>query len=124
MTSTATLEHIFTPKLTYIHNFKILVELEGKYLKEDKISFAQENTVEYFIVYKLHTCSRDLNADFSLKASLFGAVQLTMSTSPGKYYYYEYSIGFDSRSLFSIDIFDFGKNLIIFGVGKSFNKEL
>ena len=47
MTSTATLEHIFTPKLTYIHNLKILVELEGKYLKEDKISFTQENTVEY-----------------------------------------------------------------------------
>ena len=50
---------------------------------------------------------------------MFGAVKLTKNTNPNKYSYSGYGIGFDSRSLFSIPNFDWGKNVIIFGVDMS-----
>ena len=58
----------------------------------------------------------NLNADFTLKDHLFGAVKLTKNPDPDKYSYSGYGIGFDSRSLFSVPNFDWGKNVLIFGV--------
>ena len=66
-----------------------------------------------------HKWSQDLNADFTLKDHLFGAVKLTKNPDPDKYSYSGYGIGFDSRSLFSVPNFDCGKNVVIFGVDNS-----
>ena len=38
-----------TPKLTYIHNFKIAVKLEGNCLKQEKESFTNINVVKVFM---------------------------------------------------------------------------
>ena len=59
------------------------------------------------------------NAEFSLKDCLFGAVKLTKNANPNEYSYSGHGIGFDSHSLFSIPNFDWGKNIIIFGVDMS-----
>ena len=40
----------------------------------------------------------------------------TKNTDPDNYSYSGYSIGFDSRSLFSAPNFNWGKNVVIFGV--------
>ena len=72
-----------------------------------------------FIVYELDTWSQDLSADFALKDWLFGSVKLTKNADPNKYQYSGYGIGFDSRSIFSVSDFDWGKNVIIFGVDMS-----
>ena len=50
---------------------------------------------------------------------LFGVVKLTKNANPNKCTYSGYETGFDSRSLFSISNFDWGKNAIIFGVDMS-----
>ena len=50
---------------------------------------------------------------------MFGAVKLTKHANPNKYSYSGYRIGFASPSLFSISNFDWGKNVIIFGVDMS-----
>ena len=59
---------------------------------------------------------KGLNSDFTLKNFLFGAVKITKTADPNKYFYSEYGIEFDSRPLFSIPNFDLDKNAIIFGV--------
>ena len=43
-------------------------------------------------------------------------VKITKNADPDKYSYSGYGVGFDSYSLFSIPTFDWGKNVIIFGV--------
>ena len=61
----------------------------------------------------------NLTAGFTLKDCLFGVVQLTKNTDPDKYSYSGYGIGFDSRSHFSAPNFNWGKNIVIFGVANS-----
>ena len=50
---------------------------------------------------------------------MFGNVKTTKNADPDKYSYSGSGIGFDSSSLFSIPNFDWGKNVIIFGVDMS-----
>ena len=63
--------------------------------------------------------SRDLNYDFTLMGCLFGGVKLAKNADTDKYVYSVYYIGFDSRSLFSLPNFDWGKNAIIVEVDMS-----
>ena len=60
-----------------------------------------------------------MNSDFPLKDCLFGGVKLAKNADPDKYVYSGYGIGFDSCSFFLIPNFDWGKNVIIFGVDMS-----
>ena len=53
MTTPATWDYSLTPKLTYIHNFKIAVKFEGNSLKQDELSLTHGNVVNIFIVYEL-----------------------------------------------------------------------
>ena len=46
-------------------------------------------------------------------------VKINKNGDPNKYSYLGYEIGFDSRSLFSISNFDWGKNATVFGVDMS-----
>ena len=68
-----------------------------------------------FIVYELDTWSQYLNADFTLKDCLFGAVKITKNAGPDKYVYTAYGTGFDSRSEFPLPDGSMGKNGTIFG---------
>ena len=60
----------------------------------------------FFIAYELDIWSQDLNSDFTLKDCLFGGVKLAKNADTDKYVYSSYSMGFDSRSLFSLPNFD------------------
>ena len=100
-----------------MNNSRIRLEFKGSSLKQDKVHFASNDVVNLYIVYEYNICSQDSNAEFTLKDCLFGAVKLTKIANPNKYSYSGYRIRFDSRSLFSIINFDWGKNVIIFGVG-------
>ena len=71
--------------------------------------------VNLFIVYELNIWTQDLNAEFTLKDCLLGAVKLTKNANPNKYSYSGNGTGFDSCSIFSIPDFDWGKN-VLFGV--------
>ena len=50
---------------------------------------------------------------------MFGTVKLTKNANPDKYSYWRYGIGFDSRSLFLFPNFNWGQNVISFGVDNS-----
>ena len=97
-----------------MNNSRIRLEFKGSSLKQDKVHFASNNVVNLYIVYEYNICSQDSNAEFTLKDCLFGAVKLTKIANPNKYSYSGYGIGFDSRSIINSD---WGKNVIIFGVG-------
>ena len=46
-------------------------------MKQNKVFFGQRYVVNICIVYELDTWSGDLNTDFTLKDSFFGAFKLT-----------------------------------------------
>ena len=71
------------------------------------------------IIYELDIWWQDLSAGFTLKDCLFGAVKLTKNNDQGKCSYWKYGTGLNSRSLFSIPNFDYGRNFVFFGVDKS-----
>ena len=49
---------------------------------------------------------------------------MTKNSDPDKYSYSGYGIGFDSQSQFLISNFDFGENVIVFGIGNSLSKHI
>ena len=89
------------PKMICDHG-KIRVKFDGIWLRHDGIPFIHGNVANTYFVYKLDTLSRDLNTDFRLGNSVFGAVKLTKNADLDKYGYSGYSIGFDARSQFPL----------------------
>ena len=75
--------------------------------------------INFFIVYELRTCSRDLIFNSTLKTCLFGVVKLAKNADPDKCVYSGYGVGFDLRSDLSLPGGGMGKNVIIFGVDMS-----
>ena len=94
-------------------------KFKGNCLTQDNISSNHGNVINVFIVYKLETWSRDLNTDFTLGDSLFGAVKLTKNTDPDEYGYSGYGIAFHARSQCSLSNGEWGKNGVTFGVDNS-----
>ena len=103
-----------------MNNTRIRSKFKRSCLKQEYTApFTPNNLVHLFIVYELDRWSRDLDTDFTLKNSLFGAVKLTKNADPGKYKYSGYDKGFDSRSEFSFTVGSHAKNVIIFGADMS-----
>ena len=88
-------------------------------MKQDKASFTHKIVVNLYIIYELGTWSGDFNTKYKLGDCFLGAVKLTKNADPDKYRYIGYGIGFDARSLFSLPNGEWGKNIVIFGVGYS-----
>ena len=102
-----------------MNNIRIRLKFKGSCLKqEDKAAFTPNNVVNLFIVYELDRWSRDLNTDFT-HDWVFGAVKLTKNADPDNYKYSGYSIGFDSRSEFSLSDGSMGIKVIINGAKMS-----
>ena len=99
-TCTAT-DNSFSPSINWYGDLSSCLSFKGSCLK-------QKNT-------KLDKWSRDLNSNFPLKDCLFEGVKLSKNADPDKYIYNGgYSIGFDSRSEFSLPESTGGKNFIVF----------
>ena len=71
------------------HNSKITVKFKGSCLKQDKVTLTPNNVLNLLIFDELGRLSQDLNADFSLKYSLIGAV--VQDDDDYYYYYYHYN---------------------------------
>ena len=67
----------FFPKIIGDHKFNSRVGLKEICLKQENVSFLHKNVANLYISYKLDTWSKDLNTNFTLVNSLFGAVKLT-----------------------------------------------
>ena len=79
-----------------MNNSRIKLEFKGSCLNQYKAPFTP-NIVNLYIVYELNISSQDLNAEFTLKDCMFGAVKVTENAYPNKNSYLGYEIGFDSR---------------------------
>ena len=113
----ATSNNNLAPLIDY-HGAKSKVKFTGSCLKEPKISYAHETTVNIHIVYELGA-STSHNNDPTLKNCLFGAVTSTKNADIDKYGYSDYGIGFDRKSSFSFPGGGFGQNVLIFGADMS-----
>ena len=78
------------------------------------MSFLQECVLNLYITYEIDTSARDLNTDFTLGNSLFGAVKLTKNADPNKYGCSSYGVGFDALSQFSWSDGSSSKNVVFF----------
>ena len=102
--SPVTANHRVSPKLIWATNSRIRGKFKGCYLKQAKATFTPRNVVNIFIVYELSRWSEDLNADFTLKNCLFGAIKLTKNADADKIFLSGHCIGLDSRLLFNFEI--------------------
>ena len=86
---------------------------------QDDIPFTHGNIVNMFMVSKLNTYLKALNADFTRVDTLFGAVKSTKNADPNKYGYSGCGIGFDEILFFRLSNGKWGKNIVIFGINNS-----
>ena len=82
-----------------MNNYRIRIEFKRSCLKQDKVTFNPNSLINLFFVYELNRWSKALNADFTLKYCLFGAVKLVENDDLVKYCYSSEGTKFDSRSL-------------------------
>ena len=100
--------------LTDYYSYNIRVKFNGSLLRQFKVSYTHEKTVNIYIVYELAGSSSHSD-DPMLKNYLFGVVTLTKNADIDKYGYSGYGTGFDRRSSFSFPGGGFGQNALIFG---------
>ena len=106
-----------TPELSY-YGTKIRVEFNGRYLKQDKVTYNHVKIVNIYIVYEISE-NYSISTYPTLETCLFGDVSLTKNTDIDKYKYSGYGIGFDKHGEFSFGTRGFGRNCIIFGADLS-----
>ena len=107
-----TFENSFTPLIDY-YNYNIRVKFNGSILRQPKVSYTHEKTVNIYIVYEFARSSSHSD-DPMLKNCLFDAITLTKSADIDKYGYSGYGIGFNRKSSFSFPGDGFGQNILIF----------
>ena len=106
-----------TPLINH-YSYNIRVKFNGSILRQTKVSYTHEKTVNIYILYEL-AGSTSHTDDPTLKNCLFGAVTLTKNANIDKYRYSGYGNGFDRKSSFSFLGGGFGQNVLIFGVDMS-----
>ena len=87
------------PALNYIGN-KTRVKFDGGCLKQDRITFTHEKTVNIYIVYEINLWKYIDSNDRALGNSLFGAVTLVKNADIDKYKYFGFGIGFNMKGTF------------------------
>ena len=113
----ATCDNSLTSSLNYIWT-KTRVEFYGSCLKQDKITFTHEKTVNFYIVYEINLWNRGYDDYLTLENSLFGAIKLVKNSDIDKYKYSGYGVRFDRCETFLVAN-GFGRNVMIFGVDMS-----
>ena len=113
----STSDNSLAPALSYI-GIKTSVKFDGGCLKQDKIKFTHEKTVNINIVYEKNLWNRGYEDYPTLENSLFGAVRLVKIADIDKYKYSGFGIGYDRHGTFSVAN-RFGKNVITFRVDMS-----
>ena len=66
---------------------RIRLRFTGSCLRQELATFILNSTLNLCIAYELNIWTQDLNAEFTLKGCLFGAVKLTKNANPNKYSY-------------------------------------
>ena len=79
------------------------MNFNGHCLMKNTISISKK-VINLYIFYTLSPQLKRLNADFTLDSFLFGSVKLTENADLDKYKKTGYSMGFDSRSEFYLQM--------------------
>ena len=105
------------PRIDHYDMSKIRIKFDGSFLNRFPPTILHGNIVNIYIVYEITSHYKNIIYP-TLENCLFGSVKLTNNADIDKYGYSGYGIGFDRETSFSFGN-DFGKNVIIFGVGMS-----
>ena len=108
--SPTTSDNSLAPALSNIGN-KARVKFNGSCVKQDKITFSHEKTVNIYIVYKIYLWNYVDSSDPTLVNFVFGVVNLVKNPEIDKYRYCGYGTGFDMKGTFSFPTGGFGKNV-------------
>ena len=108
-----TSDNSLNPELSYI-DYNRRIKFTGSCLKQSKITYTHNKSVNIYIVYELGASSSHID-DPTLKDCLFDAVTLTKNSDIDKYGYSGYGIEFDRRGSFSFPGGEYGQNVLTFG---------
>ena len=101
---------------------RMSVKFNGNYFVQNKMLHPNNNNVvNIYIVYKLHTINNAKSTDYTIQNALFGAVRSTKNEDISKNKYEGYGIYFDEGGTFTKGNITNGKNVIIFGADMSFS---
>lgn len=111
----STSENNVNPKITYINNTKIRVQLGRSCLKQGNVTFTQKAILKFYIVYEMNLWVPSLDSKFTTGNDLGGAVRLTENAEFDKYAYCGYGIAFDGHRFHALsDNSRIGKKVIEF----------
>ena len=109
--------HLITVLINWLlidyYSCNIRVKFNGSILRQPKVSYTHEKTVNIYIVCEI-TRSSSHSDDPAPKNCLFGAVTLTKNADIYKYWYSGHGIDFDRKSSFSFPGGGFCQNVLIF----------
>ena len=109
--------HLITVLINWLlidyYSCNIRVKFNGSILRQPKVSYTHEKTVNIYIVCEI-TRSSSHSDDPTPKNCSFGAVTLTKNADIYKYWYSGHGIGFDRKSSFSFPGSGFCQNVLIF----------
>ena len=95
------------------HHLLLDVNFNGHCLMKNNISIAKKvKVINLYISFTQTPWFRNLNTDFTLDNCLFGSLKLTKNADPDKYKYSGYGIRIESRSEFSLQDGNMGRNVI------------
>ena len=111
------LPHLITVLINWLlidyYSCNIRVKFNGSILRQPKVSYTHEKTVNIYIVCEITRSSSHSDVP-TPKNCLFGAVTLTKNADIYKYWYSGHGIGFDRKSSFSFPGSGFCQNVLIF----------
>ena len=102
------------------HNgFRIKLKFNGSLLRQSRVTYDHEASVNIFIVYELYL--HTIDDDFALSDGLFGAVKVTEKDKNNydNYVYNCFGVCFDSKGTFTHSDGSTARNVIIFGADSS-----
>ena len=104
------------------------VFFSGNYFVQDIVAIPN-NVINIYCVYELDSIDFSRNNEFTIQNALFGAIEITKNENTSKYECKGYGICFDESESFSharkegnINHTTLARNVIIFGVDRSFSK--
>ena len=96
---------------------RMYVYLSGNYFAQNKVIIPNNiNVIHIYCVYELQPVTSSRDDTFTIKNTLFGAMEITKNADTSKYKYKGYGICFDEGGTFSKGNINNGKNVLIFGV--------
>ena len=85
-------------------NTKVGGKFNGSCLNQEKVTYTHHKVINIYIVYEIDLSAYTRGANFTLRKSLSGAVNLSKNADFDKYKYFGYCVEFDACGVFRYEV--------------------